>query len=137
MGMFNIRCYCETPFTVSKRPKFSSKLMTLSAVLLLIIGGVSAWAFIRSSHPEVILPGEVQAREIRTGSRFGGRIRHILVKEGQTVQQGQLLVEFEDSELKAKLVDAQATLDQALIRQRMLARGADLNSVNQANAAVN
>jgi HlyD family secretion protein len=52
--------------------------------------------------------GTVEARNIRVGSKIGGRIDKILVREGDTVQPGQLLVTFDDKELLASLDQSRA-----------------------------
>ncbi|HEY9746868.1 MAG TPA: efflux RND transporter periplasmic adaptor subunit, partial [Oculatellaceae cyanobacterium] len=78
----------------------------------------------------------VQAREVKNGSRFGGRVKKILVQEGQQVQEGQLLIEFDDTDLQAKIADAKATLAQALAQEHLLAKGADIGLVRQASSAV-
>jgi HlyD family secretion protein len=118
------------------RKPLSLKSLIILIAVLIVVAGVAGWAYFRSTRPTLALSGEVQAREIRNGSRFGGRVRRVFVREGQIVQAGQPLVEFEDTDLKAKIADARATLNQAIARERLLARGADLGEVRQAGAAV-
>ena len=45
--------------------------------------------------------GTVEARNIRIGSKVGGRIDKILVREGDSVEAGQVLITFDDKELAA------------------------------------
>jgi HlyD family secretion protein len=52
--------------------------------------------------------GTVEARNIRVGSKVGGRITQVLVREGDSVEPGQVLVAFDDKELKASLEEARA-----------------------------
>lgn len=52
--------------------------------------------------------GTVEARNILVGSKVGGRVTQVLVHEGDTVQPGQVLVTFDDKELKASLEQARA-----------------------------
>ena len=52
--------------------------------------------------------GTVEARNIRVGSEVGGRIDTVLVREGDTVHQGQVLVTFDDKELLASLDQSKA-----------------------------
>jgi HlyD family secretion protein len=106
------------------------------AALCIVIASVVAFAYLWQPKQTLKLSGEVQAREIRNGSRFGGRVKRIFVQEGQTVQAGQMLVEFDDSDLQAKIADAKATLSQAMAQERMLAKGADLGQIRQSGAAV-
>lgn len=118
------------------RKPFSFKLV-LSAVLLLalIVLGV-AFSGLWPSQPAFKLAGEVQAREFRNGSRFGGRVLQVLVQEGQVVQKGQPLIVFDETDLQAKIADAKATLAQALAQEKLLAKGADTGQLRQASAGV-
>ena len=52
--------------------------------------------------------GTVEARDIRVGSKIGGRIDKVLVREGDTVQPGQVLLTFDDKELQASLQQSRA-----------------------------
>ena len=52
--------------------------------------------------------GTVEARNIRVGSKVGGRIDNVLVREGDAVQPGQVLVTFDDKELQAALEQSRA-----------------------------
>src|SRR5499427_107193 len=52
--------------------------------------------------------GTVEARNIRVGSKVGGRIDKVLVREGDTVEAGQVLISFDDKELQASLEQSRA-----------------------------
>jgi HlyD family secretion protein len=52
--------------------------------------------------------GTVEARNIRIGSKVGGRIDKILVREGDSVDAGQILITFDDKELAASLAQSRA-----------------------------
>lgn len=113
-----------------------AKLFTGLAILVALIAGVAAFGNFWPGAHTMKLSGEVQAREIRNGSRFGGRVEKVLVQEGQEVKEGQLLVVFDDTDLQAKIAEAKATLSQALAQEKLLAKGADLGTVRQAGASV-
>ena len=57
--------------------------------------------------------GTVEARNIRVGSKVGGRIDKVLVREGDKVQAGQVLITFDDKELQAALQQSQASAERA------------------------
>lgn len=57
--------------------------------------------------------GEVDADEIDIASRLPGRVKKILVHEGQRVKVGDVLVEFEDDVMAAKKAGALATIKAA------------------------
>lgn len=52
--------------------------------------------------------GTVESRNIRVGSKVGGRIDKVLVREGDAVQPGQVLITFDDKELQAALEQSRA-----------------------------
>jgi len=57
--------------------------------------------------------GTVEARDIRVGSKIGGRIDKVLVREGDRVQPGQVLIIFDDKELQAALQQSHAAAEKA------------------------
>jgi multidrug resistance efflux pump len=57
--------------------------------------------------------GTVEARNIRVGSKVGGRIDKILIREGDTVAAGQILITFDDRELQASLEQSRANAEKA------------------------
>jgi HlyD family secretion protein len=57
--------------------------------------------------------GTVEARNIRVGSKVGGRIDKILVREGDSVQPGQVLMSFDDKELQAALEQSRAAAEKS------------------------
>lgn len=71
------------------------------AVLLWAIGGPKP---LRGS-------GTVEARNIRVGSKVGGRIVEVRVREGNRVEAGDVLVTFEEDELLAAVERARANLE--------------------------
>jgi multidrug resistance efflux pump len=57
--------------------------------------------------------GTVEARDVRVGSKIGGRIDKVLVREGDLVQPGQVLITFDDKELQAALEQSHANAEKA------------------------
>ncbi|HYA64467.1 MAG TPA: efflux RND transporter periplasmic adaptor subunit [Candidatus Sulfotelmatobacter sp.] len=57
--------------------------------------------------------GTVEARNIRVGSKVGGRIDKVLVREGDSVEAGQVLITFDDKELLASLAASRANAEKA------------------------
>src|SRR5260370_37171310 len=57
--------------------------------------------------------GTVEARNIRVGSKIGGRIDKVLVREGDPVQAGQVLITFDEKELAPSLPQSSATSEKA------------------------
>jgi HlyD family secretion protein len=81
-------------------------------LIVLILGGLAALAAYSMGwlHRDAGLTGSgtVEARNIRVGSKVGGRIAKILVREGDAVEAGQVLITFDDKELAANLAEARA-----------------------------
>jgi len=55
--------------------------------------------------------GTVEARNIRVGSKVGGRIDKVLVREGDSVEAGQVLITFDEKELAASLAQSRAAAE--------------------------
>ncbi len=72
--------------------------------------------------------GTVEARNIRVGSKVGGRILEVRVREGDHVQLGQTLITFDDKELEASLAQARANAQKS-------ARGFRPEEIQEAAAA--
>jgi multidrug resistance efflux pump len=85
---------------------------------ILVIAAAAAGTAIYAGwfHQEDALQGSgtVEARNIRVGSKVGGRIDRILVREGDSVAAGQLLVTFDDKELQATLEQSKASAEKAV-----------------------
>ncbi len=58
--------------------------------------------------------GTVEARNIRVGSKIGGRIDRVLVREGDSVEPGQVLITFDDKELQAALLQSRAAAEKSV-----------------------
>ena len=81
----------------------------LLLLMLVAVAAVAAYAM-GWFHRDTGLTGSgtVEARNIRVGSKVGGRIDKVLVREGDSVRAGQVLVTFDDQELAASLASSRA-----------------------------
>ena len=89
------------------------RVLIIVLVFAAIVAGVaySADWFRRDSSLQG--SGTVEARDIRVGSKVGGRIDKVLVREGDTVRAGQVLITFDDKELQAALDQSRAAAEKA------------------------
>lgn len=78
--------------------------------------------------------GTVEARTIDVGSRTGGRVKEVLVREGDHVEAGQVLVVLEPGDLEAQRLVAEAQLEQATATLDKLEHGARPEEIEQAKA---
>ena len=86
------------------------------AIILIAAAVLAATALYASwFHRDTALHGSgtVEARDIRVGSKIGGRIDKVLVREGDSVQPGQILLTFDDKELQAALEQSRANAEKA------------------------
>src|SRR5689334_10938512 len=93
-------------------------------ILLAIIGAIYVGYRIYLSHRPFQWAGTVEARSITVGSRTGGRVAKILVREGDHVSAGQVLIELERGDLDAQHTVAMAQLEQARAENDKLVAGA-------------
>jgi multidrug resistance efflux pump len=96
-----------------------------------VVGGLfySQW---RRVEPRV--SGFVEADEIRLGSRVGGRVLRVRVEEGQSVKEGQVLVELEAFDLEELRAQAAGQLAARKAEHEKLASGFRREEVAQAKA---
>lgn len=100
------------------------------AALFAVYFGYERW---KSSQPYE-WSGTLENRTVSVGSRAGGRVKDVLVKEGDMVQAGQPLVVLEPGDLEAQKLIAQANLAQAQAVLDKLEKGARPEEIEQARA---
>jgi multidrug resistance efflux pump len=79
------------------------------AIAVIVMGAALLWSQRRTTVPKV--SGFIEADEIRVGSRVGGRIAQVKVREGQAVKTGDLLIELEAFDLNERRAEAAALLE--------------------------
>src|SRR5579859_255466 len=104
------------------------KLFIIAAVAIaaVVVAGVYGGWFRKDTGLEG--SGTVEARNIRVGSKIGGRILEVRVREGDRVEPGQTLITFDDKELEASLAQARANAQKS-------ARGFRPEEIEEAAAA--
>jgi len=93
----------------------------------------------RSAAPAVIAaPGRVEAvsEEIRVSSQLSGRLKTVLVEEGDRVQRGQVLAEIENDDYRARVAAAEAELAQREAELRRTVNGARTQERGEAQAGM-
>ena len=83
-------------------------------IILLCLGLV--WLVTRQINADngrIRVSGTLEAVEIPLAAEIGGRVIQVNVTEGQLVQAGDVLVRFEDEELRTQFERAQVNLEQA------------------------
>ena len=104
------------------KPRGSTRrnVLVVGALLALTYGGYRIYL----ERKPYEWSGTVEARTISVGSRAGGRIKEVRVREGDSVSAGQALIVLEPGDFPAQLVQAQAQLIQCQANLEKLQKGA-------------
>lgn len=94
-------------------------LLIVAVIVITAICGFYAFRL----QPEVI-QGQAEVTEYRVSSKVPGRVKRILVEEGQQVHAGDTLAILEAPEVNAKLTQAEAAEDAAAAQSRKADKGA-------------
>lgn len=97
-----------------KRKRRLQRLVPLGLVLVIGAGGAATWYFL--SRPQVeplALSGRIEGYPTDVGTKVGGRIEFVAVREGDQVEPGDVIVRLDDAELQAQLRGATARIDTA------------------------
>src|SRR5581483_5994965 len=132
------------PSSDGDAPPKGATMMTSSFRKTLLVGllafvAVGAAATVkyftsRAATDRLVLSGNIEADEIHIGSKLGGRISEVLVREGQEVKQGDPLIRFEAYDLTARRADAEAAVAQAEANYQKSQNGFRPEEVAQAKA---
>src|ERR1700756_2484030 len=92
--------------------KLKPVIIVLLVIAAVVAAGISLGGWF---HHDNALQGSgtVEARNIRVGSKVGGRIDKVLVRAGDSVQPGHILITFDDKELQASLEQSRANAEKA------------------------
>jgi HlyD family secretion protein len=90
------------------------------AVLLIGVGLLVYFGQWQSQRGELYYSGTIEATQSHLSFQVGGRVVKVYAKEGQAVEKGQILVELETSELKARNEQAQANYESAVKNRQQL-----------------
>jgi HlyD family secretion protein len=108
--------------------------LVVPAVLAVLAGGLLAYQQERAAPAASAWTGTIEARVIAVGSRVGGRVKEILVREGDLVVAGQPLVALEPGDLDARMTEAQGAVEAAQALLTRLERGSSVADLEAARA---
>ena len=115
--------------------RMNRKLLVVPAVLAAI--AAVAWMAMRNhsaGHDELVLHGNVDIREVELAFNASGRVEQVLVHEGETVHQGQLLARLDTTRLQLALDQARALADAQRSQVAKLRAGSRPEEISQAAA---
>ncbi len=105
-------------------------------LILLTAALIVALIYSQNRYEPLKVSGFLEADDIRPGSRVGGRVKLVLIEEGQSVSQGDLLIELEPYDLLERRAEAVAGLAEAKANYQKLVAGFRVEEVAQAQARV-
>jgi HlyD family secretion protein len=91
-------------------------------VIVLIFGGLGTWSATASLDGAVVAPGQVQVESSRKAVQHleGGIVKEILIRDGDRVKQGDLLIRLADKAVGANLRLVQGQVAELAIRRARL-----------------
>lgn len=106
----------------------------IGLIVVVAVLGAALYSSQLTTEP-LKVSGFVEAHEVRVGSRVGGRVESVKVKEGATVAASDVLVTLEAYDLKERRAAAAAELDQRKSALAKLEAGHRAEDIEQARAA--
>ncbi len=106
----------------------SNKLLIVIFIFVLVAVYTVAGFFIIAPEP-LVIQGEVVATQVRVASKIAGRVETLHIKEGSSVEKGQLLVTIESPEIDAKLRQANAAKAAATAQKNKADKGARVEEI--------
>ena len=106
-----------TPANPSPLAKWQKWLIPSLIIAALLVAALVAWQMLRPQGPGegfVSGNGRLEAREVDVAAKLAGRIKDILVKEGDFVTAGQTLAHMQVETLEAQREEAAARLQQSI-----------------------
>ncbi len=103
------------------------RLTAASAILFLLACG---------DGDERLFSGTVEIDQVRVSSRVGGYVDEVLIREGDKVSSGELLVRLDDTPFTISVNQSRAALEGARASLETLQQGARSQEISSANSAV-
>lgn len=112
------------------------RILLVAALIAAVAIGIncSGTSFGFGKKNESVFSGTIETREVRVGSKVGGRVQTVLVEEGQEVTAGTPLVRIDMAELQTQKAQAEARIEQQQARLERLLHGARPEEKGQARA---
>jgi HlyD family secretion protein len=110
----------DTP--ASPAPRLRSLMFSATAIVGVFLFGFGSWAFVAPLESAVIAQGTIEVESKRKTIQHleGGIIGEIVVKEGDMVQAGDVLVRLDDTKSRAALQLLQNQMREAQVREARL-----------------
>ncbi|MCM3715618.1 HlyD family efflux transporter periplasmic adaptor subunit [Alkalihalobacillus oceani] len=120
------------------------RIITIAVFVLLISGSIFALSATKAgsqfvSGAESMQTAYVEAKQANAGFKMAGRVVELLVEEGETVEQGQVIARLESSELESQVEQARAAVkvQEGKLAEARAAVGLAEGKINESSEAVN
>jgi membrane fusion protein YbhG len=112
------------------------RTILFGALFLIVVGAAATWKYLsgRGSVSTLVLSGTIEADEIHVGSKVGGRIAEVLVREGQEIKKGESIIRFDRYDLDARHAEAVAAVSHADANLQKALRGSRPEEIAAAKA---
>lgn len=117
--------------------KISTMTKVISVATGLVLFGYIGWGLYQASQPHVApWTGQIDAKNLAIAAKIPGRIREILVQEGQKVTARRLVATVATPRIDAKLAQAQAAQKAAQAKNALAIEGSRREEIQAAAADV-
>ena len=112
-----------------------SRVLTMMLALFLLIGvGGGGWWWYQSVHYVNTDDARISGTIVSVSAKIAGRVSEVLVKEGDPVQAGQVLLRIDPRDAAAQKAQAQATLALAVAKHQEALNGSRPQEIDQSRA---
>ncbi len=98
--------------SASRRRKRRSPFVVLAGLALVVLAVIGGYLVLTAGQ-ESTDDAQVEADIVPIGARVGGQVLRVHIKDNQKVKKGQLLVELDDADFRAKVQQAEAQVETA------------------------
>ncbi|NEX92175.1 efflux RND transporter periplasmic adaptor subunit [Caulobacter sp. 17J65-9] len=115
----------------------SKKTILILVAIVAVVGAVVAWLVLRKPGlPDGIAGGNgrLEATQVFIATKYPGRIKEVLVNEGDTVEPGQVVARMDTEALEAQLREAEAQIVEAQEGRNVALANIDVKSADYSYA---
>ena len=112
------------------------KLITLAGLAAVVLCVAGGWWWIRSSSLVSTEDARVKSDIVNVSSKVPGQLEQVLVKEGESVQVGQVIAQIDSQALQVQLEQAKANLVAAQAKLASIKAGSRPQELAQSQATV-
>lgn len=106
------------------------KRLFILVFVLLLLGGLFAYNYLKNSKNNNIVSGIVKATEIKVGSQETGRVQEILFEEGDSLLTGDTIAVLEQTNINTKIKTLQEKVKIQEIKVREVYNGYEQSDIN-------